>query len=237
MKRAALVVMIALAAQPAIGGSIGGTVKAVATALPPPTAVEMGADPECAAKYGGHAASEVVIVDADGGVKNVFVYVKSGLDPGAEFKAPKAPVVLDQKGCVFVPRVFGLMLGQPLQVLNSDGLLHNVHLVPENNREVNKAMPAFRKQMTLPPKLFTRPEVMIRIKCDAHPWMAAYAGVLPHPFYAVTAADGSYEIEDLPPGEYAVEAWHEFLDNQTREVEVGDGAATLGFALNSPASQ
>ena len=237
MLSVALVAVSLLAAPPVMGGAIKGIVTTTATKLPPPAPLEMDADPECLAKHGGHATSEVVVVDADKGVKNVFVYVKSGLDPTAKYRAPKTPVVLDQKGCVFTPRVFGLMRGQPLKVLNSDGLLHNVHLVPQINREVNKAMPAFRKQLTLPPKLFTRPEVMIPIKCDAHPWMASFVGVLPHPFFAVTAADGSYGIGDLPPGEYLVEAWHEFFDNQTLEVVVGDGSATVDFALNTPASR
>ena len=234
---AAVVATALVTTRPVLGGSIAGTVKVTATGFPAPAPLTMDADPQCLAKHGAPPASELVVVDADGRVGNVFVYVKSGLDPGARFRAPQAPAVLDQKGCVFTPRVFGLMLGQPLKVLNSDGLLHNVHLVPQINREINKAMPAFRRQMTLPPKLFTQPEVMIPIKCDAHPWMAAYVGVLPHPFFAVTATDGSFEIDGVPPGRYTVEAWHEFFDNQAREIEVGDAAVRVGFALSTPASR
>ena len=231
----AVMAMILLAAQAVMAGTITGNVKVAATKMPAVKPLKMDADPECVEKHGSPPAhSQSFIVDADKNLKHVFVYVKSGLDPAAKFRAPKAPVVLDQKGCVYVPHVFGLVLGQPLKVLNSDDLLHNVHLIPKNNREVNKAMPAFRKQLTFPPKLFARPEVMIPITCDAHPWMASYAGVLPHPFFAVTAADGSYEIKDVPPGKYEVEAWHEFFDNLTQEVDVGAEAVTLSFALTPP---
>ena len=143
---AVMAVIGVLATEPAAAGTITGTVK-VAAEIPAAKPLKMDADPECVEKHGGPPAhSQRAVVDADKNLKHVFVYVKSGLDPAAKFRAPKAPVVLDQKGCVYVPHVFGLVLGQPLKVLNSDDLLHNVHLIPKNNREVNKAMPAFRKQ-------------------------------------------------------------------------------------------
>jgi len=131
--------------------------------------------------------------------------------------APAAPVVFDQKGCHYEPHVFGIQAGQPLEILNSDDALHNVHALPKNTQEFNLGMPIKGMKLT---KTFTAPEVAVKIKCEVHPWMAAYAGVLDHPFYAVTGEDGSFSLKDLPPGEYVVEAWHEKYGTQTQTVKV-----------------
>jgi hypothetical protein len=176
----------------------------------------MDADPVCLLQHKGGAASEEVVVNPNGTLKNVFVYVKEGLQ-GQKFEAPKDPVVFDQKGCHYEPHVFGIMTNQPLQILNSDGTLHNVHALPKNSKEFNLGMPIQGMKLT---KAFAAPEIMVKIKCEVHPWMAAYGGVVEHPFYAVSGDDGTFTIKDLPPGEYVLEAWHEKYGTQTATVKV-----------------
>jgi hypothetical protein len=185
-------------------------------AAPAPAAIKMDADPVCLLQHGKGATSEEVIVNPNGTLKNVFVYVKEGL-AGQKFEAPKEAVVFDQKGCRYNPRVFGIMTNQPLEILNSDGTLHNVHALPKTSKEFNLGMPIQGMKLT---QKFTSPEVMVKIKCEVHPWMAAYAGVLDHPFYGVTNDEGAFEIKGLPPGEYVLEAWHEKYGSQTATVKV-----------------
>ena len=222
-------------AQPGEAGTIQGVVKVTAAKIPSPKPVKMSTDPDCAAKHTTPHMSERFVVDGDKNVKNVFVYVKTGLEEQT-FPSPTKPGKLDQVDCAYTPRVMGLMIGQPLLILNSDKLMHNVHMIPKLNEEFNKAMPARRKKLPVPGKTFAQPEVMVEFKCDVHPWMSAYLGVLPHPFFAVSEADGSFAIADVPPGKYTVEAWHEFFENETQEIEVGEQPLTLSFALK-PASK
>ncbi|MFQ5600512.1 MAG: carboxypeptidase regulatory-like domain-containing protein [Candidatus Krumholzibacteriia bacterium] len=183
--------------------------------------VKMSGDPVCAQQHEDMPVLvQSVIANDQGMLKNVFVYVKNGLE-GEEFDVPEAPVVLDQKGCMYAPHVMGMMVKQDLKIINSDPTLHNIHAVPtvKGNREFNIGMPRQGMEFT---KTFPKPEVMVRIKCDVHPWMASYIGVLTHPYYAVTGDDGSFEITGLPPGEYTIEAWHEKYGTQTRTITVGD---------------
>ena len=197
------------------GAPLTGKVIFEGTA-PPPQILKVEADPVCLLQHQGGITSEEVVVNPNGTLKNVFVYVKQGLE-GQTFPAPAAPVVFDQKGCHYEPHVFGIQVGQPLEILNSDDTLHNVHALPKNTQEFNLGMPIKGMKLT---KTFTAPEVAVKIKCEVHPWMAAYAGVLDHPFYAVTGEDGSFSLKDLPPGEYVVEAWHEKYGTQTQTVKV-----------------
>ncbi len=146
----------------------------------------------------------------------MFVYVKSGIS--GTYPPPAAPAVIDQKGCTYHPHVFGMVAGQSLDILNSDDTLHNIHSLPEKNESFNLGMPVKGMKYT---KKFDKPEVMIHIKCDVHGWMSAYCGVVPHPFFSVTAADGTYAIKNLPAGTYTIEAWHEKLGTQTQQVTVG----------------
>jgi plastocyanin len=216
---------------PAIAGAQGKVSgKATFSGTPPAAAkLKMDADPVCAAAHPGGATAEDLVVGDGGGLQNVFVYVKEV--PG-NFPAKAEPAVIDQKGCLYTPRVVGLQTGQPLKFLNSDPTLHNVHGMPKNNPGWNFAMPKFVKQKET--KDLTKPEVMVAVKCDVHPWMAGYVGVLPHPFFAVTKADGSYTIEGLPPGEYEIIAWQEKLGQQTSKVKVdAGGAATADFAFKA----
>jgi plastocyanin len=208
---------------PATAGSITGTIAFEGTP-PPARPISMASDPNC----GAGGTTETVVVGSAGGLKNVFVYVKDGLG-GLKFPVPSTPVVLDQQGCRYVPHVLGIQAGQPLEVLNSDATLHNVHAVPKTNREFNTGQPIKGMRHT---HTFSTVEVMVPFKCDVHNWMSAYVGVLDHPFYAVTGDDGSFQLKGLPPGTYTVEAWHETLGTQTQTVTIGpQETSTLAFTF------
>ena len=137
-------------------------------------------------------------------------------------------VVLDQRGCKYHPHVFGVQVGQPVTILNSDPTLHNVHAVPKANTEFNFGQSSKGMKTT---RIFDKPEVMVPFRCDVHGWMAAYGGVVSHPFFAVSKADGSFEIKGLPAGTYTIEVWHERLGTQTQTVKV-DGKAGVTANLS-----
>jgi plastocyanin len=180
----------------------------------------MDADPYCSLQHPGGAADYDYVVGAGGGLKWAFVYVKEGL--AGAYTAPATQVVLDQRGCAYSPHVFGIMAGQDLKILNSDETLHNIHSLPAASRQFNLAMPRVGMELT---QKFTAKEVMVRIKCDVHPWMECWAGVLDHPFHAVSGDDGSFSIDRLPAGTYTIEAWHEEGGTLTQTVTVAEGAA------------
>jgi plastocyanin len=179
--------------------------------------VSMSADPTCASKHTGPVASDVLVLGANKELGNVFVYVKDGL-PDGTWAPPQTAAVIDQNGCMYHPHVAGLMVGQKLTFLNSDGLLHNVHALPQVNQEFNIAMPAERKEAE---HTFDQAEGMFHIKCDVHPWMTSYVAVLKHPYFAVTGPDGQFTIKNLPAGTYTIEAWHEKLGTMTQMVTLG----------------
>jgi plastocyanin len=149
----------------------------------------------------------------------VFVYIKDGLGNKYLFDTPTEPVDLDQKGCMYHPHVVGVRVGQPLRVINSDQTMHNVHGMPQTNREFNKSQPITGQKDSF---TFTAPEVMIPFKCDVHGWMNAYVGVVNHPYFAVTGHGGTFALRSVPPGTYTVEAWHEKLGRQQKSVTVGE---------------
>jgi plastocyanin len=211
---------------PETTGSVTG--KVTFTGTPPKVeTIRMAADPACAAA-GGAMTTETAVVAADGSLANVFVYVKDAFD-GYTFDVPTEPVILDQKGCRYIPHVFGVRVGQPVEFLNSDATAHNVHGLPSENTEFNRGEPV---QGTRVRQTFTKAEVMIPIKCNLHGWMNAYAGVVTHPYFAVTGADGTFSIPSLPPGTYTVEAWHELYGTQSQKITIAaKGAQTATFTF------
>jgi len=178
--------------------------------------LSMDAVPACANQHKGPIVVEDTIVNTNGTLKNVFVYVKSGL-PARQWPVPKTAVALDQKGCVYSPRVLGVMTGQDLEITNNDPSMHNVHPLPKNNTEWNSSQAPKGEKMI---KQFEKEDIMIPFKCNVHPWMKAYVGVVSHPFYAVTGDDGGFSLKGLPPGNYTLEAWHEKLGTQEIKVSV-----------------
>ena len=200
---------------PATAGSVSGRVTFEGPAPENPSA-RLDSDPACAREHPNGLKLDTILV-VNGGLENVFVYVKDGLG-SYYFDTPTTPVVLDQKGCDYTPHVFGVRAGQPIEIVNSDATLHNVNAAAKVNRGFNLGQPI---QGMKNAKVFTAPEVMVRIKCDVHSWMNAYAGVLTHPYFAVTANGGAFELKGLPPGTYTIEAWHEKLGTQTQSVTLG----------------
>jgi len=210
-----------------LAGTVTGKVNFTGTP-PAPESINTDADPVCAGLHPQPLMSEEVAANPDGTLQHVFVYVREGLE-GKTFEPPSQPVTMDQKGCQYVPHVFGIQVGQTLQILNSDATLHNVHGMPTQSREFNLGMPIQGMKLT---RKFDKPEVAVKFKCDVHPWMSAYAGVLNHPFFSVTGQNGSYEIQNLPAGTYALEAWHEKYGTQTARVTVDEvAAATADFTF------
>ena len=212
--------------------TINGTVTFAGKA-PNLKPLAMEADPACAKIHGGKPApNEMLVLGSGNTMANILVWVSKGVPAGKTFPAPKTPVTLDQKGCTYVPHVMGIMVGQPYRILNSDGILHNIHTLPKINPSFNRAMPATLKETSTS---FGKPENVFQIKCDVHPWMSAYIGVFTHPFYSVTATDGKFSIAGLDPGTYEITAWHERLGTQTASITVGaNETKTQDFKFTTP---
>jgi plastocyanin len=227
--------LAALAVWPGVASaasSITGTAT-FAGKVPTIRPLAMDADPACAKKHSGPVPNEMLVLGSGNTMANVMVWVSKGLPAGKTWPAPKTPVVLDQKGCQYVPHVMGIMVGQTYRILNSDGILHNVHTLPKINRSFNRAMPPTQKETTT---TFEKPEAIFHTKCDVHPWMSAYVGVFSHPFFSVTDKDGKYTISGLDPGTYEITAWHERLGTQTASVTVAaSGAKPQDFKFAVPA--
>ncbi|MEB2360738.1 MAG: carboxypeptidase regulatory-like domain-containing protein [Bryobacterales bacterium] len=179
-------------------------------------AIAMDADAVCAAKHSKPVYPEAVIVNSNGTLRNVFVYVKTGLED-KNFAVPDDPVELDQDGCIYKPHVLGIQSRQNLRVVSSDNTTHNIHPMPKVNREWNVSQPPGADPII---QVFNRPEATIPVKCNQHPWMRAYIHVISHPFYALSGEDGTFEIKGLPPGKYQLEAVHEEYGASTQEVTV-----------------
>ena len=214
--------------------TITGTVNFAgkAPALKP---LAMDADPACAKKHAKPVPGEMLVLGSGNTMGNVIVWVSKGLPAGKTFPVPKTPVTLDQNGCVYVPHAMGIMVGQAYRILNSDGILHNVHTLPKINPSFNRAMPATSKEATT---TFAKPEPIFQIKCDVHPWMSAYIGVFTHPFFSTTSTDGKFTIPGLDAGTYEITAWHERLGTQTASVTVGaSGTKTQDFKFATPAAK
>ncbi len=198
----------------ATAGNVAGRVT-FAGAAPKAAVIPMESDPNCV-QPGATPTDEAVVVGDGAALRNTFVYVKEGLGD-LRFPIPSSTPVLDQKGCLYTPHVLGVQVGQSVEILNSDPTLHNVHAVPTANQEFNTGQPLPGMKHT---HRFSTREVMVPFKCDVHPWMRAYVGVLDHPYFAVTGPDGSFDLKGLPPGTYTIEAWHETLGTQTQTVTI-----------------
>jgi hypothetical protein len=198
---------------------------------PQPTVLQMAADPYCVTAHAGQdVLSQRVVVNDNGTLRWVFVYVK---DVDGTFVGPTESVTLNQTGCMYDPHVLGMQANETLTILNSDDTLHNVNAQPTvaGNQGFNFAQPV--RGMTHD-QTFTQPEIMVPVKCDVHPWMQAYIGVASNPYFAVTGEDGSFSISHLAPGTYTVGAWHESLGEQEMEVTVeANGTAEVNFDFGS----
>ncbi|HMD34242.1 MAG TPA: carboxypeptidase regulatory-like domain-containing protein [Vicinamibacterales bacterium] len=201
---------------PATTGDLKGGITIDGTA-PKNVEIKMNADPVCVKANSTPQSQETYMVGSDGkALENVFVYVKDGLGNYA-YDTPTDTATIDQHNCRYHPHVFGVRVGQPITILNSDPTLHNIHALPKANQEFNTGQP-IQGMKTL--HTFTAKEVMVPFKCDVHGWMNAYVGVLDHPYFTVSDKDGKFEIKNLPPGTYTIEAWHEKLGAMTQSVTI-----------------
>jgi plastocyanin len=224
---------IARAGGPTSGGATGGsTVKGVVKfegTAPKAKPISMATDPDCAKQHASPVLSPEIATDTKGDLQNVIVFVSDGLGDRT-FDLPGQPVVIDQKGCMYAPHVLAMRAGQDLQVVNDDPVTHNIHPMPANNREWNKAeLPGSKVDESFP-----REEVAIPVKCNVHPWMRGYVAVFKHPFFFVTGKDGSFDLSNLPPGTYTLTAWHEKLGKSTQQVTIGaNETKTVDFLFKS----
>lgn len=201
-------------------GQASVTGRVIYTGAPvKPQPISMASDATCARKHDGEPLKEDLVVGPEGGLMHAFVRVSEGL-PSRAFAPPAEPARLDQRGCTYVPHVIGIQVGQPLMIVNSDATLHNVHTVSQANKPFNFGMSVEGQKAT---RYFAEPEVMIKAKCDVHPWMASFIGVVAHPYFAVTDASGRFGLTGLPAGRYVVEVWHETLGPLRQTVTLGDG--------------
>ena len=221
-------------------GTIAGVVSFDGTPQPP-TKIDTTADAACG-KANPNLTTDHTIV-TDGKLANTFVYIKEGTVDGGKkigdyaWSTPTTAVQLDQKGCHYSPHVLGVQTNQKISITNSDQTQHNIHWIPKTNPEWNQSQPNGAPAIE---KSFARSEVIIPVKCNQHPWMKAYIGVLKTPFYAVSATNGSYEIKGVPPGKYTVVAWREGgAEGQTKTMEVtvpASGAGKADFSFGSAAT-
>src|SRR6266498_193089 len=218
---------------PATAGDVKGVVS-IDGAAPKNEPIKMNADPVCVKENTTPQSQETYMVGSDGkSLANVFVYVKDGLG-NYVFDTPTEPAKIDQKSCRYHPHVFGMRVGQPLEILNSYPTLHNIHALPKAKQEFNTGQP-IQGMKTM--HTFTAKEVMVPFKCDVHGWMNAYVGVLDHPYYAVTGDDGKFELKSLPPGTYTIEAWHEKLGATTQKVTLGQKETKeVNYTFKAPAA-
>jgi plastocyanin len=196
------------------GATVRGSVRFEGKA-PAAKAISMAADPSCAQQHPTPVMAQEVMVDAKGDLQNVIVFVSEGLGDRT-FDPPSEAAVIEQKGCLYQPHVLAVRANQRLELVNDDPTSHNIHPVPANNREWNKAEPPGSKME----EAFAREEIAIPVKCNVHPWMHGYIAVFKHPYFAVTGRDGGFDLSHLPPGTYTIKAWHEKLGSSTQTLTI-----------------
>lgn len=194
-----------------------------------PPEVNIPFDAACGKLHTQKATTQHYVLGPDGALADVFIHIKEGAKPAAA--PPDKPVILDQVGCIYTPYIFGLQTKQKLIIKNSDaGILHNVHILTDGksgNKESNQAQ--LKGQDLV--KTFDNPEILLHFKCDVHPWMHAYAGVVEHPYFAVSGKDGTFKIANVPPGKYVLEAYHRKAGKLTKELTITDQSQTADFAF------
>jgi len=218
---------------PATAGLIAGTVKFEGT---PPVfrPIDMSAEAACVQANPKSVTPPVVVLGDHGALANAVVYVQSGLG-SYRYDTPQNPAVLDQKGCMYEPRALALMTNQPFEVKNTDPTTHNVHPIPHQNRPWNRSIAAGEQPYVT---TFTRQELAIPVACNIHPWMRAYLFVFAHPYFTVTTDTGTFELKNLPPGTYTIEAWHERFGTQDVLVPIGPKESKgISFAFRPAESQ
>ncbi|SPE43611.1 conserved hypothetical protein [Candidatus Sulfopaludibacter sp. SbA3] len=210
----------------ATAGVVRGKVSFTGT-KPARKVIVMDSDAGCQQAHAGHPVyDEPIVTGKGGGLANAFVYIQAGLE-GRKFELPEGPVVLNQHGCMFEPRVLGMRAGQFMAVRNSDTVSHNVHPKPTNNYDWNQQQPPGSPDLE---HKFPRADVMIPVKCNVHSWMRAYIGVVDHPYFAVTGPDGAFELKNVPPGGYTVAVWQEKLGEQKQAIHLAaSGTAAVNF--------
>lgn len=233
MNKPILFTAAALAAlsQTVFAGDITGkiTLKGTPPAERPITPLKE--DPTCGKLHSDTPTTKFYVTDPTGALADVVVSVQgiSGKSTGKS----AAPIVMDQKGCEYIPQIFALQTGQKLNVKNSDPVLHNVHAVPDpasGNKESNNAQLAGSPDLSLS---FDKPEMFLKFKCDVHPWMFAWVSVFDHPYFAISKKDGTFRIANVPPGKYTLQVAHRKAGTSSKEIEVTADGAKADFALDA----
>jgi uncharacterized membrane protein/plastocyanin len=208
-------------------GDINGVVTFEGTA---PTAKKLNLPGICAKQYKGDVFSNEVMLK-NSKLQNVLVRIIKGHEGKVYNDVPREEILLDQKGCIYTPRVVATRVGQKVTFINSDALFHNVRSISTQNEKFNVPMPHLGQRLT---KIFMKPEITMQAKCSVHPWMGAHIAVMDHPFFAITGEDGSFKISKLPVGNYTIEAWHEIFGTQQKDIIVTEaGISDLKFVMRS----
>ncbi len=231
MKKSILLIAISCMASLSLfaQSTIEGTVF-YKDAVPRLPGINMSADPNCEKMHSTPVPKEILVLGEGNTMANIFIQIKN--PPQNRYMVPNQPVVIDQKGCLFVPHVAAAMQKQEVLFKNSDGILHNIHGLSKVNREFNIGMPPSLTEKVV---VFEKQESMFLIKDDVHPWKRMYLAIMGHPYYAVTNTDGTFQINHLPAGTYTIEAWHEKLGTQTATITVGDNdVETVDFSFKVP---
>jgi len=202
---------------PATAATVTGSVK-LDGAPPKEARLKTDSDPFCAKAHASAPLSaEEVVVGKDGALANVIIYVKTGLE-NRTFPTPTETIQLNQAGCQYKPHVIAVMVNQPISVVNSDQTTHNIHPTPTNNRDWNKSQGPGAAAIN---DSFAREEIAIPVKCNVHSWMKSYIAVFKNPYFKVTSSDGTFELKNLPPGDYTIAAWQEKYGTVEQKVTVG----------------